>query len=95
MDPFLVAMGIITLLLMTQRWFWITAFGVGGLAAAFTTLAAIIHFQIGTALLAFGTMAILWFICAVIIVKGEEERWFAQQRANNARRRAKEEGQLL
>lgn len=32
--------------LVTRRWFWVLAFGLGTLASAFTVLASIIHFQI-------------------------------------------------
>ena len=34
------------LFLLTRWWFWLLAFGIGAVAAAFSTLASIIHFQI-------------------------------------------------
>ncbi len=67
MEAFLVIVGIVFLGLMTQRWFWVLAFGIGALASAFTTLACIFHFQILGALGAFLLMAICWVIAASII----------------------------
>jgi hypothetical protein len=52
--------------LMVQRWFWILAFFIGGLASAFATLASIIHFQILGALLFFFLMFICWGIMGFI-----------------------------
>ncbi len=62
----LLAIGALCLWLMTKRWFWLLAFSVGGLAAAFTTLACIIHFQILGALGAFFLMIVCWFIASII-----------------------------
>jgi len=62
----LLAIGALFLWLMTKRWFWLLAFGVGGLAAAFTTLACIIHFQILGALGAFFLTGVCWFIASII-----------------------------
>jgi hypothetical protein len=61
-----IGMGILCLWLMTKRWFWLLAFGVGGLAAAFTTLACIIHFQILGALGAFFLTGVCWFNASII-----------------------------
>jgi hypothetical protein len=52
--------------LIFQKRFWLVAFGVGGLAAAFTTLACIFHFQILGALGAFFLTGICWFIAMII-----------------------------
>lgn len=56
---FIVAM--ICIFLMLQKWFWILAFGVGGLASAFSTLASIFHFEILWALGFFFLMVICFF----------------------------------
>jgi len=62
----LLALGALAIWLMTKRWFWLVAFGVGGLAAAFTTLACIIHFQILGALGAFFLTGVCWFVANII-----------------------------
>jgi hypothetical protein len=59
-------LGVLALVLITQRWFWLLAFGIGGLAAAFSTLASIFHFQILGALGYFLLTLICWGITAVI-----------------------------
>lgn len=58
--------GIAALLLMTQKWFWVLAFGIGGLASAFSTLASIFHFQILAALGYFFLISICWGIAMMI-----------------------------
>jgi hypothetical protein len=58
--------GILVLLLITQRWFWLLAFGISGLAAAFSTLASIFHFQILGALGYFFLVIICWGITVMI-----------------------------
>jgi len=60
-------LGVLVVVLVTQRWFWLLAFGVGGLAAAFSTLAGIFHFQILGALGFFLLTIICWLITAAIL----------------------------
>lgn len=57
---------VLTIVLVTQRWFWLLAFGISGLAAAFSTLASIFHFQIFGALGFFFLVIICWGITASI-----------------------------
>jgi hypothetical protein len=52
-------------MLITQRWFWMLVFGIGGLAAAFSTLASIFHFQILWAL-GFFFLAIICYVIFVV-----------------------------
>jgi hypothetical protein len=52
----------VALYLATRRWVWILVFGISGLAAGFSTLASIFHFQILGAL---GFCFLAW-ICLVI-----------------------------
>ena len=59
-------LGVLVVVLVTQRWFWLLAFGIGGLAAAFSTLASIFHFQILGALGFFFLAIICWGITASI-----------------------------
>ena len=59
--------------LMLKPMFWILALGIGGLAAAFATLASIIHFQIGGALLFFFLMAACW-AGALMIFAGKQQK---------------------
>ena len=54
------------LFLLTKRWVWVFGFGIGGLAAAFSTLASIFHFQILGALGFFFLTIICWFITVAI-----------------------------
>lgn len=54
------------IILIFQRWFWLLAFGLGGLASLFTMLASIFHFQILAAIGLFFLMLILWGITAKI-----------------------------
>jgi len=58
---------VLTVVLVTQRWFWVLVFGVGGLAAAFSTLASIFHFQILGALGFFFLTIICWMITVAIL----------------------------
>ena len=60
-------LGVLVVVLVTQRWFWLLAFGVGGLAATFSTLASIFHFQILGALGFFLLTIICWLITAAIL----------------------------
>ncbi len=62
----LIGLGLLCLWLMTKRWFWLLVFGIGGLAAAFTTLACIIHFQILGALGAFFLTGVCWLVTNII-----------------------------
>lgn len=66
---FIVLICLLGLFLITQRWIWVLGFGIGGLAAAFSTLASIFHFQILGALGFFLLTIICWF-SAVAIADG-------------------------
>ena len=66
MDGLLTIIGILAILLIFQRWFWVLLFGIGGLASCFTMLASIIHFQILGAVGFFILMMILWGIAGSI-----------------------------
>ena len=46
MEIALLIIGILALVLITQRWFWLLVFGFGGLASLFAMIASIFHFQI-------------------------------------------------
>lgn len=46
MDTWTILIGVAVLVLLTQSWFWMLAFFLGGLAALFAIVASIIHFQI-------------------------------------------------
>ena len=59
---------ILTIWLMTKRWFWFMALLVGGLASGFACLASIIHFQIAAAL---GFFAICAFCFGIISMMQE------------------------
>ncbi len=65
-DLILVVLGIIALFLITQKWFWLLVFGIGGLASLFAMIASIIHFQILGALGFFVLMLICWGIAGAI-----------------------------
>lgn len=56
----------LALFLMTQRWFWMLGFGLASLAAWFTVLAMIFHFQILGAVGMFILAGILSMITAAI-----------------------------
>jgi hypothetical protein len=62
----LIIFGIIALVLITQRWFWLLAFGIGGLASIFAMVASIIHFQILGALGFFVLSSVCWNIVGAI-----------------------------
>jgi hypothetical protein len=66
MDLWLIFAGLICLVLITQRWFWLLVFGISGLASFFALLASIIHFQILGALGFCFLMWICWMVTAVI-----------------------------
>jgi hypothetical protein len=51
--------------LLFQRWFWMLAFFVGGLASCFSMLASIIYFQIFAAVGFFFLMVICWGIMSM------------------------------
>ena len=57
---------VLAIVLLTQRWFWLLVFGISGLAAAFSTLASIFHFQILGALGYFFLTVICWGIASAI-----------------------------
>ncbi|WP_218081243.1 hypothetical protein [Anthocerotibacter panamensis] len=65
-EPVAIILLIIGIFLITQRWFWLLVFGIGGLAAAFATLASIFHFQILGALGFFFLMLICRGIAGAI-----------------------------
>ena len=46
MEAILIALAVIALFLITQRWLWVLGFALGAIASLFATLAIIIHFQI-------------------------------------------------
>jgi hypothetical protein len=66
MDLWLIIAGLICLVIVLQRWFWLLVFGISGLAACFALLASIIHFQILGALGFFFLMIICWSIAGAI-----------------------------
>lgn len=66
MDMWLIIAGLVCLVLMSQRWFWVLLFGISGLAACFALLASIIHFQILGALGFFFLMLVCWGITGAI-----------------------------
>lgn len=45
-NALLFGFGVLAIVLLSQRWFWLIVFGVSCLASAFSTLASIFHFQI-------------------------------------------------
>lgn len=53
----LIGIGIGTLALMTQRWFWALVGGLGALASFFAMAASVIHFQI------LGAMGFFFLMC--------------------------------
>lgn len=53
--------------LATQRWFWLLVFGLSSIAALFTCIASIIHFQILAAVGFFVLACILAF--ATLLIK--------------------------
>ena len=65
-EVILMVLGILMLVLISKRWFWILVFGIGGLASAFSCLASIFHFQILGALGFFVLAFILWGITGAI-----------------------------
>lgn len=66
-NAILIILGIASIYLMTRKWFWIAAFGIGALASAFATLASIVHFQILGALGFFFLAAICGFVASLIL----------------------------
>jgi hypothetical protein len=64
-SAFIFGLVVLGILLITQRWFWMLVFGIGGLAAAFSTLASIFHFQILWAL-GFFFLAVLCYVIFVV-----------------------------
>jgi len=63
----LIVIGLPALFLLTQRWFWLIVFSVGGLASALATLACSFHFQILGALGFFFLMVICCGIASLIL----------------------------
>lgn len=64
MDIWIAVALVAVLALMTQPWFWLLAFFIGGLASLFALLASIAHFQIIGAIGFFFLMAFC-FACLV------------------------------
>lgn len=62
----IIAAGLLILFLLTQRWFWMLSFFVGGLASCFSMIASVIHFQILAAVGFFFLMWLLWTIAVVV-----------------------------
>jgi len=62
----LIILAVIAIILITQRWFWILAFGLCTLASGFTVIASVIHFQILAAVGFTVLTFILWVITAAI-----------------------------
>ena len=60
------ASGLVAIFLITQRWFWSLALGLGALAAAFACLASIVHFQILGAIGFFVLACVLWIIYSAV-----------------------------
>lgn len=58
----LIIVGLICLVLMLQRWFWLFVFGIGSVVSCFALLGSIIHFQLLGALGYFCLMLICWSI---------------------------------
>lgn len=56
----IIALITVGILLVTQRWFWMLTFGLGSVAAWFTCLASIFHFQILAAMGFAFLGAVLW-----------------------------------
>ena len=70
---FYIVMGVaalVTLYIITQRWFWGLAFFLAALAAAFSCIASIIHFQILWAVGYFVLAFILWVFFLATAGKG-------------------------
>jgi hypothetical protein len=59
----------VAIYLATRRWVWVLVFGISGLAARFSTLANIFHFQILGAL-GFCFLSWICFVIAAVIVDG-------------------------
>lgn len=57
----------IALYLLTQRWFWVVAFGLGSLACAFSTVASVINFQILLAIVFLFLTLLLWGLTVAVI----------------------------
>ncbi len=62
----LIVIGLICLVLMFQRWFWLLVFGIGSIASGLALLDRIIHFQILGALGYCFLMFICWKITSAI-----------------------------
>ncbi|MEK7259144.1 MAG: hypothetical protein AAB211_05030 [Pseudomonadota bacterium] len=61
--------GVLCLLLITQRWFWVVVFFFGGLASFFAMIASVIYFQILAALGFFVLMSVLWGVLGAIMTR--------------------------
>tara|TARA_R110000822_G_scaffold62916_9_gene154865 strand:+ start:1967 stop:2194 length:228 start_codon:yes stop_codon:yes gene_type:complete len=68
-DWWLLLVLVVALLLMTQRWFWAIALFLGMLAAFFTCIASIIHFQI-VAAVGFCVLGIIFMGLLAVVVDG-------------------------
>jgi|GEM_PF-3126857 len=65
----LLCIGLTAIFLMTQRWFWIAAFGLSGLYCALYSIASVIHFQILLAILSLFAALLLLGVAIVILEK--------------------------
>jgi len=72
-DIILIVVGLVVIGVMTQRWFWLFVFGVGGLASAFACLASIVQFEILWAL-GFFFLAVILFISTFQLFLEKEQR---------------------
>jgi hypothetical protein len=66
MEWLLVILLLVFVFLATQRWFWILALFLAGLAALFAMIASIIHFQILWAIGFFILMTLCWGILELV-----------------------------
>jgi hypothetical protein len=85
-------LAVAVLWLVSKPGFWVLALGIGGLASAFTTLASIIHFQIGGALLFFVLMGACW-IGALFILMDQNDKARIEREARE--RRSRRRGLLI
>jgi len=58
-----IALGLLCLWFLFQRWFWVLALGLASITALFTMLACIIHFQILGAVGMFFVTSVTWALC--------------------------------
>ena len=66
MEVILLVFGVLVVLLIFQRWFWILLFSLGVIASFFAMIASVIHFQIFGAIGFLILMLILMWIRDII-----------------------------